>query len=260
MSSRKYTKPDPTKEDVQIDTAESDSFEPEESVSSLETPATKYSKAEGILKPEVFIVVFSNGEVREKCYFQWIQRNCPKLRLEFFANPISPDDLLKDVITKKAVYASTTDDDTPDTYYTVTDVDHFYNDIVRSKPLYQKEDIRLIVSNPCFEVWLYYSKCSDKFDGFIMPANQLKLSQEVKRFLNRKISGGCNPKKAIFDIRQNINNAQKNYAVDAQQIPSLFATNMFLLAQDILPYIIAELNKAQEKSESNEVFDKESSV
>lgn len=245
MSSRKYTKPDPTKEDVQIDTAESDSFEPEESVSSLETPATKYSKAEGILKPEVFIVVFSNGEVREKNYFQWMQRNCPKLKLEFFANPISPDDLFNDVMIKKAEYTSTTEYDTPDTYYTITDVDHFYNDIVRSKPQYQKEGIQLIVSNPCFEVWLYYSKCSDKFDGFVKPTDPLKLSQAVKHFLNIKIPGGCNPKKAIFDIQQNIDNAKRNYSEDAQHIPSLFSTNMFLLANDILPYLIEEIEKVR---------------
>lgn len=244
MSNRIYRKPNPIREDIQIDTGESESIDSETlSVPLVKTTATQYSKAEGILKPEVFVVVFSNGEVREKNYFLWMKRNCAKLKLEFFANPVSPDDLFEDVKKKKTEYASTGDRDIPDTYYTLTDVDHFYNVIVSSKPKYEKEGIQLIVSNPCFEVWLYYSKRSDKFDGFVMPSQQLKLSQEVKRFLNDKIPGGCNPKKAVFDIQQNIANAQKNYAEDEQGVPSIFATNMFLLAQHVLPYIIEGLKK-----------------
>lgn len=252
MSNRIYIKPNPVKEDIQIDTGKSESIEIEISAPLVKTMATQYSKAEGILKPEVFVVVFSNGEVREENYFKWMKRNCAKLRLEFFSNPISPDDLFEDVKKKKMEYESTANKETPDKYYTITDMDHFRSVIVRSKPEYEKEGIQLIISNPCFEVWLYYSKRSDKFEGFVMPRDQLKISQEVKLFLNNKISGGCNPKKAVFDIQQNIVHARTNYEEDDQGIPSLFATNMFLLAEDILPYIKEELEKVFPKAAKRE--------
>ena len=243
MPKRRYTKPDSIVEDVSATPNEPQVEESDAVELLVRTYATKYSKAENLIQPEAFFVVFSNGEVREKNYFQWMMNHCAKIRLEFFSNPISPDDLLADVLAKKKEYDSTASEEVPDTYYMVTDVDHFYKTILRSKPDYEKENIRMVVSNPCFEVWLYYSKRSDKFEGFVMPKELLKLSQEVKHFLNKQIPGGCNPKKAIFDIRENIMNARKNYDEDENGIPVLFATNMFFLAEDVLPYIVDELEQ-----------------
>ena len=164
MFNRRYEKPSPIEEDVLIDSQEDKLAEVQTDEVLAPVLATPYSKAENVIQPEAFVVVFSNGEVREKKYFKWMMKHCEKLRLEFFSDPISPDDLFAGVNTKKEEYKKTAGEKTPDTYYTVTDVDHFYNDIVRSKPLYEKEGIRLIISNPCFEVWLYYSKRNDRFE------------------------------------------------------------------------------------------------
>ena len=247
MPERRYSKPEPIVEDVVAapDQEEVGQQGALEALTKIE--ATGYSKAENVLLPNAFIVVFSNGEVREKRYFQWMMHHCERLKLEFFSDPISPDDLLEDVKAKKAEYDLTAAEEMPDTYYTVTDVDHFYNDIVRSKAGYENEGINLIISNPCFEVWLYYSKRDDKFEGFVMPEDRLKLSQKVKQFLNDKIPGGCNPAKAVFDIKENIANARKNYGEDENGIPLLFATNMFVLAEDVLPYLEAEIEVWKEE-------------
>ena len=247
MSDRRYEKPAPIEENVLIAPQEKQSTEVLADEVLTPVPATPYSKAENIIQPEAFVVVFTNGEVREKKYFQWMMNYCEKLRLEFFAYPISPDDLFADVKAKKEEYEKTAGEETPDTYYTVTDVDHFYNDIVRSKPLYESDGIRLIISNPCFEVWLYYSKCDDRFEGFVMPEDRLKLSQEVKRFLNVKIPGGCNPGKAVFDIKRNIEVARAYYGEDEKGIPVMFSTNMFVLAEDLFPYLEADIEEWKEK-------------
>lgn len=247
MSDRRYEKPAPIKEDVLIEPQEARPAEVPADEVLAPVPATPYSKAENVVQPEAFVVVFSNGEVRERMYFHWMMHHCERLRLEFFSDPISPDDLLKDVKAKKAEYDLTAAEEMPDTYYTVTDVDHFYNDILRSKAGYENEGINLIISNPCFEVWLYYSKRDDKFEGFEMPEDRLKLSQKVKQFLNDKIPGGVNPAKAVFDIKANIVNARKNYGEDVKGIPVQFATNMFVLAEDVLPYVEAEIEAWKEK-------------
>lgn len=243
MPERRYTKPDPVAEDVIVvpDESQTDALAAKDSLT--RTSATKYSKAENVLQPKAFVVVFSNGEVREKNYFQWMMYHCASLRLEFFSDPVSPDDMLEGVRSKKEEYALTAGEETPDSYYLVTDVDHFYNVILMCQSDYDSEGVKLIVSNPCFEVWLYYSKRDDKFEGFVMPEDPLKLSQEVKRFLNEQIPGGCNPKKAVFDIKANIVNAKKNYDEDGSGIPVLFATNMFRLAEDVLPFVEDEIEK-----------------
>lgn len=247
MLERRYSKPEPVVEDV-VTAPDQEEVEPQGALETLtKIEATGYSKAENVLLPNAFIVVFSNGEVRERKYFHWMKCHCERLKLEFFSNPISPDDLLADVKAKKAEYDLTAAEETPDTYYTVTDVDHFYNDILRSKAGYEDERINLIISNPCFEVWLYYSKRDDKFEGFEIPEDHLKLSQKVKQFLNDMIPGGVNPAKAVFDIKQNIVNARKNYSEDEKGIPVKFATNMFVLAEDVLLYLEADIEAWKEK-------------
>ena len=245
MALRNYRKSDPTEDSVapreELVTVV-EAMEPSAAVA-----ATDYSKAEGVEEPVAFVVVFSNGEVRERNYFRWMQRNCQRLKLEFHPVPISPDDLLVEAVKKKAEYMLTTDEAHPDLYYTVTDVDHFYNDILRSRDGYEKAGIRLIVSNPCFEVWLYYSRREDRFEGFVMPEERLRLSQVVKRFVNEKIPGGVNPLKAVFDIRRNIAVARANYGEDENEIPVLFATNMFVIAEELLPYIDDDIEAWQKK-------------
>ena len=242
MAERKYYKEEAIFEpqDVEEESEDSGSVQ----IDSIKTvPATQYSKGEALVEPTAFYVVFSNGTNRERDYFKWMMKNCPRLKLEFFGVPISPDDLLEEVKKKKNEYDYTSGSVHPDRFYTVTDVDHFYNDIIRSKKGYRDNIIQLIISNPCFEVWLYYSKRKDRLEGFKKPENPLKLSQEVKRFLNEKISGGCNPKRAVFDIKDNIENAKLQYEEDENGIPILFSTNMFLLAEDLLPLIESELQQ-----------------
>ena len=70
-----------------------------------------------------------------------------------------------------------------------------------------------------------------------MPDDPLKVSHWVKQFLDKRIKGGCDPRKAVMNIRQNIVNAQNNYPVDEKGVPPIFSTNMFLFAEAILPYI-----------------------
>ena len=101
--------------------------------------------------------------------------------------------------------------------------------------------IQLIVSNPCFEVWLYYSKNTDKFVGFTPPEDLLKLSKAVKAWYNK--DGKIQTTMAILDIEQNIENAKMNYCENSDNLPDLYSTNMHVFASEILPYIKDEIDK-----------------
>ena len=125
----------------------------------------------------------------------------------------------------------------------VSDVDVFKDHLVCFQQKCQELNINLIISNPCIEVWLYYSKRADRFDGFPFPQIPQKISQNVKTFLNDKIPGGVNPSKALLVLRTNIENAKNNYCEDTSGFPTIFSTNMFKLGEKLLSYVEDGLNK-----------------
>ena len=205
-----------------------------------------YKKEEGVLSPKTFFAIVSGGEEREKDYFQMISKKDKfrRVKIEFIAdtNQLYPDGLIETALYKQEQY-KTSQEDEPDQIFIVSDVDHFYNDLVRIKPKCEKNDIPLIISNSCFEVWLYYGKFNSKPSDFDIPANYLKISQSFKTYLGSKVKGGVNPKYAIFDIFVAIQNAKDNYQEDKNGIPELFSTNMFQLAEELLFFIQDDLLK-----------------
>ena len=202
-----------------------------------------YTKGDGMLSPMAFLVIFSGGERREEDYFKVIVQQpdkFPNLKLRFFVEDkykAGHEPLVyRLALDKVDEYNASSSPDAPDDFFVVTDVDLFWQHILAYKPVFEGKGISLIVNNPCLEVWLYYSKLADKFEGFVAPANPEALSSAVKTFVHAK-TGGVNPQKAIFDIEANIRNAQANYAIDEHGLPVRFSTNMFILAERMLPLV-----------------------
>lgn len=210
-----------------------------------------YQKGEPTIQPKKFLVIISGGEKREKDYFMLLDKAArffPNIKVAFNSDParLDPDGMLLLYKELHKRYEQSESEDMPDDYYLLSDVDHFRGPLLRIMPECEKEGARLVVSNPCFEVWLYYSERADKFDGFEAPEEPLQISSAVKEFLDKQIAGGVNPKKAILKIAQNIANAKANYQQDASGLPALFATDMYRLAEDIQPYVeegIEQYNK-----------------
>ena len=93
-----------------------------------------------------------------------------------------------------------------------------------------------IISNPCFEIWLYYCYKNDP-DGDLACVRLFspdKLSKELKRRCNEIVKGGLNGIKAFGYINNGIKNSKEHYAVDDNGIPVLFATQMHKMAQCII--------------------------
>ena len=216
-------------------------------------PLEGYIKGEGIIQPKTFVVIFSGGNVRELDYFKYVDVNpslFPMLKMK-----ILPEDryyakheprvfTYAEMETK--AYRGSTTTECPDYFYVVTDVDVFMPHIITFKPRLESQAIRMMVSNPCFEVWLYYSKRTDKLEGFVAPANPDAISSEVKRFVHTQ-TGGVNPTKALYDIETSIKNARANYIEDANGIPTLFSTNMYVLAEHIQPLLKDGLDILQKR-------------
>lgn len=219
----------------------------------VESQTDDYQKPDLEELPKAFFIIISGGEERENDYFKIIshQDKFERIKIEFIADPqkLSPDGMLELAQYKKARYTSSKHtDEEPDKIYLISDVDHFMNKLLHIKPICTDEGFHLIISNSCFEVWLYYAY-HDEIPNFTIPSDYLKISSKFKGWLPSVIRGGIKPKKAILNIYQNVVNARKNYKEDENGIPKLFSTNMFELAQDLIPLIEPELTKLIKENE-----------
>lgn len=215
-----------------------------------------YRKEEGMLDPSLFIIV-SGGEVREKDYFSFFDNKIysfPRIIIEFVSkNPegeggLDVNKLIKVALQIKKEKEESKGDDILDSINVVTDVDHFYSQIIANLPECNKNNISLIISNPCFEIWLYYTYYQDTPD-FKIPQNKKKISSEFKTYLGNKHRGGVDPRKAPLNIDQAINNSSTNYSIDTNGIPVLFSTQMHFLASKLYELTKEEIIKIKKEKE-----------
>jgi len=254
---RSYTKTNPEKP---LNSQKTKQTKAENNSVNLVANADKnYRKEDGVRVPYSFIVIISGGEVREKNYFRIIsdQKRFRQIKIEFIADraKLNPNGLRETAIYKQEHYKTSQEDD-PDKIFILSDVDHFTNDLLKIKSECENLGIHLIISNSCFEVWLYYSKFATKPTDFPMPTDSRKISQSFKNYLDKKIKGGVNPVRVIFDIAENIENARSNYIEMPNGIPELFSTNMFILAEQLLPLISDELSRISAEIELKTKFHK----
>ncbi len=232
-----------------------------------------YTKTAGTIEIPTFIVIFSGGEKRERDYFSVIENNkdkFPRIKFEFLCTsevPIidpetqivikknesgfSPDKLwlfAKHWLDERYLKNEAGQIEPIDNVYMLSDVDHFLVELLRVKPLCDAAKINLIISNSCFEKWLYYGYYSVKPHlnpdlAFSCPAEAKEISDRFKKYANELIPGGLKPKKDIFRLWDAIPNSIANHDVDKLGIPKLYSTNMFELGEDLLNLIGEDLKK-----------------
>lgn len=211
----------------------------------VDAPSSDYQKRDVGISPIAFFVIVSGGQKREKDYFKVLsfRDRFKRIKLEFIADPLklNPKGMYEIAEYKKAHYSTSQNEDAePDKIFLISDVDHFIDELLEIKPKCEESSFVLIISNSCFEVWLYYA-FHDSIPSFRIPTDPLKISGKFKGWLPSVIPGGIKPLQAVQSIHSNIVNAKKNYKEDEFGIPELFSTNMFLLASELVPLIEPEL-------------------
>ncbi|MFA8300017.1 MAG: RloB family protein [Hyphomicrobiales bacterium] len=208
-----------------------------------------YQKHDGTLSATL-IHIISGGEKREKDYFGFfIARRTifPRIKLTFTTDKGGYD---VNNLTEKAI-AVRTKSRKNDKVYAVTDVDHFYSQIKDKLPECKEYNIDMIISNPCFEIWLLYHK-TDKPPTYLSSLDTIKIPKALKKHLNEEFKGGINPKEAALYIDTAISNSLKHYKEDKNNIPELWATNMHSLAQIIYNKTDSELESYRKEKEEKE--------
>lgn len=87
-------------------------------------------------------------------------------------------------------------------------------------------------SNPSFEVWLYYHFIEEKPNE-----EDVKACTTFKAFLNNKVKGGFDARKAPIHIKTAIENSLKHYDKDDKGQPILYTTEVHNLANSIYPFL-----------------------
>lgn len=101
---------------------------------------------------------------------------------------------------------------------------------------------RVAQSNPCFEIWLYYHH----YDAPPCAEDVLK-HPSMKAFVNSCIAGGFDHQKDQTRLETAIANAGANFFRQDDNSLSVYATEQYLLGQEILPFVKSELDKLRNK-------------
>lgn len=209
-----------------------------------------YTKQEGELSPALYFVI-SGGEIRERNYLQAIEKKqeFSSLRIIFMTSErkkggLTPQMMYTHVeaafsnghIEQNGIHYDIME---IDAVYLLTDVDHYSNELQSLLPATVAKPYKWIVSNPDFEIWLYYSYFDNPSTDLVSIASlpQSEKSSALKTRNGELKSGGIDPRKAFEEIPVAISNSLKNYKEDEYGIPALFATKMHIFVQNVIQVI-----------------------
>ena len=193
------------------------------------------------------IYIFCEGRRREHDYFRYFVDM--DSRINIIVHQMKEDDNTtpNGVFQKAEEFAGTIDLEDIDEIWLVIDRD--YDVLDSRKP--QIQEIRekcvsranwnIALSNPCFEVWLYYHLSNEvpAFDG-------LEISSNWKTHLADSILGGFDPRKHPLLIETALENSKSVHSTDENEEPAICSTEVYLLAESIVPLVKEKLSRRLE--------------
>lgn len=210
-----------------------------------------YRKTDGQL-PYELICVISGGTNRERDFLKVLIKNYRllPLRVLFISqkgqglHPFQMQEKWEEIRSSHIVETNGTSFilDAVDKVFLLTDVDEFYNQLANILTHKSDDDSgEWIISNPCFEVWLYYCHLNSPETDLasLKSFTAESRSQEMKRLGHTLIPGGLNSILAFENMDTGIANASNHFGLDENGIPVLFATQMHHFAK----YLVDKLNE-----------------
>lgn len=205
--------------------------------------SSAYQKPEGILSTSL-IFVLSGGEKKEKDFLRELikQRELNSLRVVFMSEKVQglqpyqmqekweQIQLTGEIKIESQLFQL----DTMDKVFLLSDVDEFYDQLEKIFKGNQTDvQGRWVVSNPCFEIWLYYCYLAnpEKVLGCLKTEPITTRSKKMKALGNTLVSGGLNPCLAFENMLNGIEHCIAYYAEDDNRITVLYATQMHEMVQ-----------------------------
>ena len=202
-----------------------------------------YRKTEGVLSTSL-IFVLSGGEKRERDFLLELirQRELHSLKVAFMSEkgqglqPYQMQDkwaqiqLTGEIKIESQLFHL----EAMDKVFLLSDVDEFYDQLEKIFKGNQTDvQGRWVVSNPCFEIWLYYCYLDnpEKVLGCLKTEPITTRSKKMKALGNTLVSGGLNPCLAFENMLNGIEHCIAYYAEDDNRITVLYATQMHEMVQ-----------------------------
>lgn len=206
---------------------------------------TDYSKGEPHLETAI-VFILSGGSEREKDYFRPLRMDAKirNVKIAFRSKkgqglkPYELASIASEFLRNKLFITEENLSyhiEEGDTIYLIQDVDMFGPELRKHlSGDYDKSAIQWIISNPAFEIWLFYhyhDNPSMLNDGLTL--SERDRSNWLKENLNIIIPGGVKPTQALHYAEIAIRNSRNNYS-DVDGIPEVFSTQMHLLAESVI--------------------------
>lgn len=219
---------------------------------------SSYQKTDGVL-PGNLIFVLSGGSKREQDFLKILikQKGLRSLRVVFMSErnqglqPYQMQSRWKEIREKGQFFIDSQRYhlDAMDKIFLLTDVDEFYNQLVKIVSVREDSDSgQWIISNPCIEIWLYYCFKNNPLADLccLLKTAIDKRGQKLKRLGNMVVPGGLNPIIAFEHLHEGIEHSKQHYAEDGNSIPTLFSTQMHEMAQYMVETMNAYTNEYDE--------------
>lgn len=190
-----------------------------------------YKKSDGVFRDARRFFIVAEGE-REDRYFSWFQGKNPK---RLIVNIIqregigsAPQNMLKRLERFLPESARLEGDQV----WFVLDVDRWPRKAVEelSQLVENQKDWSIAISNPCFEVWLYYHVGDPHQSSCQTPA-------DFKRILPEIVSGGYNVEKFAPLIETAAENARNSDPAPKQIYPDFAVSKVYRLADGMLRFL-----------------------
>ena len=213
------------------------------------SPPRSYSKDDGTLSYGLYCVI-SGGTKREKTFLMEVERKRSFKNLEviFISSKADEGGLTPRMMNEKyheiaeegklKLPGRTVRLETVDKIYMFTDVDHYEAELINLLKMDTSENAPLwIISNPDFEIWLYYcfrnSPETDLIDVINeVPSQRSSKLKEVNGTFNN--GGGLDTRKAFEHLEDGISHSKEHFKIDENGIPCLLCTQMHIFAEDVL--------------------------
>lgn len=213
-----------------------------ESASISEIHNSAYRKDDASVSASI-VFVLSGGEEREKNYFKPITK-IKSIIVAFKSkeyqglNPYQLNTIVEETLkthrfeTETQSYHFQKDDK----LFVLQDLDEYEQDLYDILPAQKSPQVQWLISNPCFEIWLYYHYKDDAPQSMLVEMESITTDQRskwLKAKLNDIIKGGADPTKALEHLPEAIERSRKYY-IEKDSIPLLYATQMDKLGEHII--------------------------
>jgi hypothetical protein len=193
---------------------------------------------------KLFAIACEGGK-REPGYFNVFQHLSRKIKVDVIENYVTDEEMFRKFETNSAPrwvldramrYIEKNDLKDEDDLWFVIDRDRWTDSQIRELASFCEKypNWHIVISNPCFEVWLYFHKKADIESSTSVSCNNFK--KEISN-LER---GGYHPLKFIPDFPKATINAKANDSDKKHFMPKTKETKVYLLAEAIM----AKVNKS----------------